>query len=60
MWGTYPQHELGKVEQIPTVDWLVKTRERRPELADRLKKKDPFKVDHKVEEMDYEDFRHLY
>lgn len=60
MWGVYPKHELGKVEQLPPVDWLGETRERRPEVDERTKKKDPFKVDFKVEESDYEDFRHLY
>jgi hypothetical protein len=60
MWGNYPQHKLGKVEQIPPIDWMIPPRERRPEVMEREKKRDPFKFDHKVEQRDYEDQRTLY
>ena len=54
MWGNYPQHELGKVEQLPQIDWLLEPKERRPELAERSKKKDLFKQKIDVEKGDHD------
>ena len=42
MWGSYPRHEMGKVDQMPKIDWVEELTPRRPELAERKKKKDPF------------------
>jgi hypothetical protein len=43
MWGSYPRHEMGKVSQMPKIDWIPEAKPRRPELAERTKKRDPFR-----------------
>ena len=57
MWGNYPKHMLGKVNQYPAIEWLSTPSARRPELYDRTKKQDPFKSNVDVEELDYENQR---
>ena len=60
MWGIYPKHIMGKVDQLPPLDWLIPPREVRPEIAERTVKKDPFKVRFPADDKDSEDQRHMY
>jgi hypothetical protein len=60
MWGVYPKHKMGKVDQLPPLDWMIPPREARPELSERVNKKDQFKVGFKADDIDTEDQRHMY
>lgn len=60
MWGTYPKHKMGKVEQLPPIDWMIPAREARPELSERTNKKDPFKVRFRADEFDTKEQRNMY
>ena len=60
MWGNYPKHMMGKVVQYPQVDWLPEPEVRRPELSERKRKRDIFKNNIDVEELDLQNQKSLY